>query len=318
MCPSKETSGQITDHTAAHDEFNGAGKVSPVHRTTMIIDMDRLRRTAAAGAIGILGGVSCAAAEDASPWDGDARSAVRLIAGAAAVGANVPLRAGIEIRLKPGWHTYWRYPGDAGVPPRFEFAGSQNLAAVEVRWPAPSRIPEQGLTAIGYVSDVILPLTVVPQDRAKPVKLRLTLDYAVCEKLCAPAEGTAELMLPAARSSRHAALADAETRIPKKLALGEGTTLVIRSVRREQGLSRSRVIVDLSAPAGTSPVVFAEGPTPDWALPVPVAVEGAPTGWQRFAFDLDGAPPSAKYEGALITLTAVAGDQAIEVTTRLD
>ena len=91
------------------------------------------------------------AADDASPWDGDARSAVRLIAGSSGGGeASAPMRAGIEIRLKPGWHTYWRYPGDAGVPPRFDFAGSQNVKAVEVLWPAPRRMPEEGLSAIGY------------------------------------------------------------------------------------------------------------------------------------------------------------------------
>jgi hypothetical protein len=64
--------------------------------------------------------------------------------------------------------------------------------------------------------------------------------------------------------------------------------------------------------------LFAEGPTPEWALPVPVAVDGAPKGLQRFAFDLDGAPPGATYDGAAIALTAVAGDAAIEVVTRLD
>src|SRR5262245_57507317 len=80
--------------------------------------------------------VSDAAAGDASRWDGDARSAIRLIAGSARPGDAAPLRAGIEIRLQPGWHTYWRYPGDAGVPPRFDFSGSQNVKTVDVRWPA--------------------------------------------------------------------------------------------------------------------------------------------------------------------------------------
>jgi DsbC/DsbD-like thiol-disulfide interchange protein len=285
----------------------------------MILVLDRLRRTAAACALGLLGGVSCAAAaEDVSRWDGDFRSAVRLLAGSVAAGTAARLRAGIEIRLKSGWHTYWRYPGEAGVPPRLEFAGSENLKSVEIRWPAPQRIPEQGLIVIGYLHDLILPLDILRQDPAKPTKLRLKIEYAVCEKLCVPAEGKAELLLPVSRSSRDAALADAEARVPKKLAIGEGSTLVIRSIRREQGRSRERVVVDLSAPAGTSVALFAEGPTPDWALPVPVAEDGAPAGLRRFAFDLDGAPPGAEYRGALITLTAVAGEQAIEVSTRLD
>ena len=214
-------------------------------------------------------------------------------------------------------------------------------------WPAPQRIPEQGLIVIGYGSDVVLPLAIVPQNRAKPVTLRLKLDYAVCEKLCVPAEGKAELVLAGTRSSLDAALAAAEARVPKKLALGEGSTFAVKSVRRivherpaaredgrerpgaredgrerpgaredgrerpaAGGAARPRVIVDVAAPAGAGIALFAEGPTADWALPVPAAVDGAPAGLQRFAFDLDGAPPGANYEGCSITLTAVAGDKA--------
>jgi DsbC/DsbD-like thiol-disulfide interchange protein len=274
---------------------------------------------------------AAAAAEDASKWDGDARYAARLIAGSSASG-NV-LRAGIEIRLTAGWHTYWRYPGDAGVPPRFDFAGSQNLQSVEVLWPAPQAMPEQGLTAIGYTGNLIWPLAIVPQDRTKPVKLRLKLDYAVCEKLCVPAEAKAELVLNGNGSSQRvssaqgllsqtpsaqeAALIAAEARVPKKVALGEGAALAVRSVRRENG-THARVIVDVAAPAGTGVALFAEGPSPDWALPVPAAIDGAPAGLKRFAFELDGAPPGARYAGAAIRLTAVAGDEAIEVVTHLD
>jgi DsbC/DsbD-like thiol-disulfide interchange protein len=309
------------DHASAHDEFSGIRKVSPIDRPIMITGFDGLRRTVALGAIGIcaasLIAASNAADADASRWDGDARSAVRLIAGSSPPDGG-PIRAGVEIRLKSGWHTYWRYPGDAGVPPRFDFSQSQNLKSVEVRWPAPQRIPEQGLVAIGYTGDVILPLAIVPQIRGEPVKLRLKLDYAVCEMLCVPAEGKAELVLTAGASSHETALAAAEARVPKRTALGEGSALIVRSVRREDTGRRPRIIVDVAAPPAAEIALFAEGPTADWALPVPAAVDGAPKGLQRFAFELDGAPPGASYDGARIALTAVAGDAAIEVVTRLD
>jgi len=258
------------------------------------------------------------AADDVSRWDGDERSAARLIAGSRPTGAAPFMRAGVEIRLKVGWHTYWRYPGDAGVPPQFDFTGSQNVEQVRVLWPAPQRLPEAGATSIGYERDVILPLHVVPEDSTKPVLLRLKLDYAVCEKLCVPAEGKPELMLPGQSSVQDAALVAAEAKVPKRQALGEGKTLAITSVRRETGSARPRVVVDLAAPAGVPVDLFAEGPTPQWALPLPVPMDGAPEGLKRFAFDLDGAPPGAKYEGALITLTAVGEQGAIEVTTHLD
>src|SRR5499426_2689871 len=192
----------------------------------------------ATSAVLLVAGTGLAGAgDDASRWDGDARSAVRLIAGAPPAGKNTAtatmIRAGVEVRLKPGWHTYWRYPGDAGVPPRFDFAGSQNVKSVDVLWPAPQPIPEHDLVTIGYTGDVILPLAVVPENSAKPVKLRLKLDYAVCEALCVPAEGQAELVLTAGPSSQDAALTAAEARVPKKTVLGEGATVAIKSVRRE-------------------------------------------------------------------------------------
>ena len=53
--------------------------------------------------------------------------------------------AAVEIRLAPGWHTYWRVPGEAGIPPRFDWSGSQNLAAVAYEWPRPEIIVSYGI-----------------------------------------------------------------------------------------------------------------------------------------------------------------------------
>jgi DsbC/DsbD-like thiol-disulfide interchange protein len=231
---------------------------------------------------------------------------------------STPVPAGIEIRLKPGWHTYWRYPGDAGVPPRFDFGASRNVKTLSILWPAPRRIREQGLSVIGYTNDVILPLAVVPQDRAAPVLLRLNIDYAVCETLCVPQQGSAQLFLAAGPSSRDSALAAASSRVPRKQAVGEGSILAVRSIRREENSPRSRGLIEVAAPANASIDLFVEGPSADWALPLPSPAGEAPAGLRRFAFDLDGAPPGAKYEGAVVTVTAVTPDDAIEVAAPLD
>jgi DsbC/DsbD-like thiol-disulfide interchange protein len=286
----------------------------------MLTAIDPVRLLAAACLV-LFGAHAADAADDVSRWEGDARSAVRLIAGSPAAGGGATaLRAGVEIKLKPGWHTYWRYPGDAGVPPQFDFKGSQNVKQVEVLWPVPERLPEiGGLTVIGYDRDVILPLRIVPQERTKPVVLRVKLSYAVCEKLCVPAEATTELGLRSSgATSQDAALAAAEARVPKQLRLGEGSPLSIRSVRREDGLDRPRVWVDVAAPAGVAVDLLAEGPSPSWSLPLPTAVDGAPDGLQRFVFELEGLPSGASHHGATITLTAIAPNAAVEVAIRLD
>jgi DsbC/DsbD-like thiol-disulfide interchange protein len=254
--------------------------------------------------------------EDASPWDGNTHSAIRLIAPSESGGAM--LRGGIEIRLAPRWSTYWRYPGDAGVPPRFDFSGSQNAASVTVLWPAPKGVSEAESRSIGYVDDVIFPLRIVPRDKGKPVVLVLKADYAVCGQLCIPAAGSATLTLPVSTSTHAAALLRSEARVPQPVAIGRGDGLAITAVSRQVSSGHPRVLVDVAAPPGASVELFAEGPNPEWALPVPRAVPDPPPGLQRFAFDLEGLPPGASIEGAVIKLTAVCGDKAIEVDARLD
>ena len=267
----------------------------------------------------LFGSVSSAAiAADASPWADDLQSAARLIAARAHTESGIrTLRAGIEIKLKEGWKTYWRYPGDSGVPPALDFSQSQNVKGVTVLYPAPSRFPDgAGGSSIGYKGDLILPLHVVPQDAGKPVTLKLKLDYAVCEKLCVPAEAKLELDLGCAESANETVLSAAEARVPKQAKVGDAGTPAIRAVRRETGSGKPRVLVDVAA--GAPVVLFAEGPTAQWALPLPEPVAGAPAGLQRFAFELDGLPPGEKAAGAVLKLTAVSGDKAIEAAFRLD
>jgi DsbC/DsbD-like thiol-disulfide interchange protein len=260
-----------------------------------------------------------ALAADASPWDGTERAAVRLIAGVPQkVGGTAVQRAGVQIRLADGWKTYWRYPGDSGVPPRFDFARSRNVKSVTVRWPAPQRLTDESGTSIGYKHEVVFPLEVVPQDAAKPVELALRIDYAVCEKLCVPADGKAELTIDGKDGEQDGKIARSEALVPRPAELGADGALAIHAAKLEAGGTKPRIVVDVAAPANAAVALFAEGPTPDWALPVPEAIAGAPAGQQRFAFEVDGLPPNTKADGATLTLTAVAGDQAIEVPFRLD
>jgi len=275
-------------------------------------------RAAAASALLAASSACAAAAADASSWDGDARSAVRLVAGTAAGASGDTLRAGVEIRLAAGWKTYWRYPGDSGVPPVFDFSKSDNVESVAVMWPAPHRFTDDGGASVGYKGGVILPLRVVAQDPKRPVTLRLGLDYAICEKLCVPATGSARLDLARALSAHDVSLAAAEAQVPRTARLGEGAPLAIRTVRREPGNPHPRVIVEVEAPAAAPLDLFVEGPTEDWALPLPEPVAGGAPGLRRFAFELDGLPAGANAAGARLRFTLVSGEKAIEVTAVLE
>ena len=94
--------------------------------------------------------------------------------------------AAIRFRLAPGWKTYWRAPGDAGIPPQFDWSGSQNLRGVGLTWPAPTVFEEGGLRTIGYKDELVLPITVAPLRGGAPVSLNATLDIGVCSDICVP------------------------------------------------------------------------------------------------------------------------------------
>jgi DsbC/DsbD-like thiol-disulfide interchange protein len=258
------------------------------------------------------------ASADMSAWDGDTRAAMRLVsAGRKAEDPQSQLRAGAEIRLAPGWKTYWRYPGDSGIPPQFDFAKSENVKSVQVSWPAPERIVSADGVIIGYRDNVLFPLRVEAKDPNKPVTLRIALDYAICEKVCIPVHAKAELVIKNDGAAKSEIIA-AEKRVPRAVPFGADAPFSVKKFHRDASVKPARVLVDIVAPKGSPVSLFAEGPTADWALPIPEKVDGAPDGTQRFAFALDGLPPGTTGDGATIKLTAIAGDDAIETTFRLD
>ena len=265
-----------------------------------------------------LSGAASVRAQDVSAWDVQSHAAARLIAGALVKTEDATFfRAGLELRLDPGWKTYWRNPGDSGVPPTFDFSGSENVETARVMWPAPEQFPDgAGGHSIGYTDDVVLPLRVTPEDAAKPAVLRLKLGYAVCGKLCIPAQAELELPL-AGNGADESTLKKAELQVPKRVALGARPGLAVVAVHREPGDKQDRVVVDVDAPAGAAVALFVEGPTPDWSLPLPEP-DGPPAAARRFTFALDGLPPNTRAEGAMLTFTAVSNGEAIEVPARLD
>jgi DsbC/DsbD-like thiol-disulfide interchange protein len=251
-------------------------------------------------------------ADDASPWQQDTHSAVRLLAGSR---SGAVLLGGIAFQLQDGWKTYWRTPGDSGVPPRFDFSRSDNVDAVTVMWPAPRQFDDgAGGTSLGYKHQVVLPLRIVAKNPDKPLVLRADINYAVCEKLCVPVEAKAELAFASVASTEDAMLSEALNAVPKPANIGDPIPFTIRDVKRVG----NNVLVDVTAPETRDLSLFVEGPTPDWALPVPKLVEHAPPGVKRFSFELDGLPPGAKADGAALKLTLVGGDKSYEFNTNLN
>jgi DsbC/DsbD-like thiol-disulfide interchange protein len=96
--------------------------------------------------------------------------------------------AALRLTLQPGWKTYWRAPGDAGIPPQFSWKGSRNLGALSFTWPTPEIFETSGYRTIGYHDQLVLPVEVTPDNPSRPVRLRGTMELGVCKDVCVPAE----------------------------------------------------------------------------------------------------------------------------------
>jgi suppressor for copper-sensitivity B len=197
----------------------------------------------------------------ASPWSGDAHAAARLVTATEATGSARHLAAGIEIRVAPGWHTYWRSPGDAGVAPRIAWRGSQNLVRAILAWPAPRRFSLMGFDTIGYDTDVVLPVQMTLTRPGQPATLRATLDYAACAEICVPYHAALALALPAgpARKGPEAPLiARFAARVPKTAAAAD--IVLERAVLDDSGgrLELRLILASTGAPFA-GPDLFVEG-----------------------------------------------------------
>lgn len=96
--------------------------------------------------------------------------------------------AALRLVLAPGWKTYWRAPGEAGVPPRFDWAGSQNLKGVTIHWPRPEIFDLNGMRTFGYHDGLVLPIELTPRDPSAPIRLKAYIELGVCKEICVPME----------------------------------------------------------------------------------------------------------------------------------
>lgn len=122
--------------------------------------------------------------------------------------------AALELTLAPGWKTYWRSPGDAGIPPEFTWKGARNLKAVHVHWPTPTVFWQAGMRSVGYHDRVVLPLSVVPRVQGKDVRLKGRVDLGICSDICVPTSISIDATLPADAHERSPSIVAALAALP--------------------------------------------------------------------------------------------------------
>ena len=257
--------------------------------------------------------LAAAAEPSASDWVREEQVELRLIAAQTAVGDAGEVRLGVQFRLAPGWKTYWRSPGDAGLPMRLDWSGSRNLEAAELRWPVPERYQLLGLDTFGYEGEVVFPITARPARADQPLALEVAVDYLVCEKICIPYSAKLALTLPAGRAGPSGFVQAIDrfwVRVP-----GDGTAhgLSIDSVEWLGGAAPILVARVNAREPLAKPDVFVEGPS-GWTFgPPSVALEG---GGARAILRLPARPDFQDKSGDLvgqdIRLTLVDGERSAE------
>jgi thiol:disulfide interchange protein DsbD len=237
-----------------------------------------------------------------------------LVAEQDAVRPGRPLTVGIRLEMEKDWHTYWRNPGDSGLPTRVRWQLPPGFAAGEILWPYPARFATGPLVSYGYEHEVLLPVEVrvPPAVPGREVRIAGRVDWLECREICVPGKAELSLALPVrgeAGPGPHAALfAEARRRLPVKdpawrfsaSVVGPAVSLALRPPR----------------PAELEGAWFypAVPGLLDHAMPQELRRDGA--GFRlALARDPNGAPAD-RLAGVLVAETA-RGTLALEVDTRL-
>jgi suppressor for copper-sensitivity B len=241
----------------------------------------------------------------------------RLVSSVRAVGDLDALPLGLELRLEPGWKTYWRSPGDAGFPPRLDWTGSTNLKDATLSYPAPHRFSVLGFESAGYDVETLLPLRAVPLTPGKSVDLTLTADLLVCSDICVPQTIKLSLALPAGPAQPGESANDvarAQSLVPRVGALG-GTGLV--SVASVRGAGDALEIEATATDGFVSPDVFVET-DPPLSFSAPKAVFSENDKRVRLTLRASDPPKDLDLAGRAVTVTLVDGARAVETPATVD
>jgi DsbC/DsbD-like thiol-disulfide interchange protein len=211
--------------------------------------------------------------------------------------------AAIDLQLAPDWKTYWRAPGEAGIPPVFDWSGSENLKSVAFHWPSPQVITLNGVMSIGYLNELVLPVEVVAADPAKPVRLALKMDLGVCHDICMPAHVELAASLDGTGSR--------DDRISTALAAGprvvEGANCTVEPI--SDGL-RLTARITLPVQGSDETVVFETADPQVWVASATTARQGQVLVSQTDLVPPAGAPFSLDRSGVIVTV--LAPDHSVE------
>ncbi len=223
---------------------------------------------------------------------------------------------GLRVDLAYGWKTYWRSPGDSGVPPSFDWSGSENVKKVDVKWPAPKRFVDEAGQSIGYKKHVLLPLIITPEDPARPVTLKLKMFYGVCSDICVPVQaGMGVVLSGKGKAKSNVSPVDLEKAVRNLPLTGPGKGFAIHSARIVSLVGKKAVLrIAARFPEGSAHTdLFAERLDGEY-IPFARKLDGKDKkGAHLFEISLDEEESARELAAKKLKLTLVSDQGAAEV-----
>jgi thiol:disulfide interchange protein len=208
-----------------------------------------------------------------------AHTQARLVLAAETAQPGDTVMAGVQLRMDPRWHTYWRNPGASGMATKIEWELPPGVTAGAIRWPAPEKLPEEDLTTYIYTNEVVLlvPLKLAANVRAGPLQLKAEVSWLECDVQCVPGgeNVTATLTIgKETKPSKDAALINTwQSKLPK-----DGTGLSARAWWPDAATGKSRpLMLEWSSTAPASQTDFFPDASEDFEVqPNPARVPADP------------------------------------------
>jgi len=218
--------------------------------------------------------------------------------------------AAIRIELAPGWKTYWRAPGDAGIPPRFSWQGSQNLSGFAPHWPVPDVFVQNGLRSVGYDGVVTIPIELHPQDPTAPIGVEGKMEIGVCQDICIPATIVFSADLPPGPGADNPVIRAALADRPKSAREAGVGAVICRTEPISDGL-RVTVSIEMPRMAGDEAAVVELSDPSVWVSEPAVSRSGGVLTAVSEMVPSEAAPFSMARQDLRITI--LAGGQAVDI-----
>lgn len=218
--------------------------------------------------------------------------------------------AGLHLELAEGWKTYWRAPGDAGIPPLFDWSASRNVAAISVNWPTPGVFWESGMRSIGYDGALMLPLIVQTDQAGGPLTLSGTLEMGLCKDVCIPYSVRFSADIAPNQSTRNPAIAAALADVPYSEREAQVSQVTCSVQPTEDGLIL-RAEIQMPSAGGTEHTVVEAGNPHVWVAEPKSNRRGRVLTTEARMMHIDGGPFAL--DRSAVRITVLGQNHAVDI-----